>query len=284
MSDEIAYLKSDLASVIENVESQNTNVAISYGSVFYQDKGDNYVTRAQDFTTDERQLISFIDQQNAGGGGDFPEAVDSALLHTLNLAWEDDAQVKLIFLILDAPPHLEHIERYKKAVIKAANMGIKIIPVTGSGINRETEFLMKFTSILTNGTYAFITNHSGIGGDHLAPVHNDYTVEKLNELMTRVINGYLYSTPCHQDDETNLRNELDSFYPNPASTVLNVTWQKENLTRLDILSNTGQVVITVKDPERNKAKINIQNLISGQYYLRMTYKDQLVTRSFIKIN
>ena len=284
MSDEIAYLKSDLASVIENVESQNSNVAISYGSVFYQDKGDNYVTRAQDFTTDERQLISFIDQQNAGGGGDFPEAVDSALLHTLNLAWEDDAQVKLIFLILDAPPHLEHIERYKKAVIKAANMGIKIIPVTGSGINRETEFLMKFTSILTNGTYAFITNHSGIGGDHLAPVHNDYTVEKLNELMTRVINGYLYSTPCHQDDETNLRNELDSFYPNPASTVLNVTWQKENLTRLDILSNTGQVVITVKDPERNKAKINIQNLISGQYYLRMTYKDQLVTRSFIKIN
>ena len=81
-----------------------------------------------------------------------------------------------------------------------------------------------------------------------------------------------------------MRNELDSFYPNPASTVLNVTWQKENLTRLDILSNTGQVVITVKDPERNKAKINIQNLISGQYYLRMTYKDQLVTRSFIKIN
>ncbi|MBL0099834.1 MAG: hypothetical protein IPP49_07065 [Saprospiraceae bacterium] len=41
MSDEIAYLKSDLASVIENVESQNSNVAISYGSVFYQDKGDN---------------------------------------------------------------------------------------------------------------------------------------------------------------------------------------------------------------------------------------------------
>lgn len=37
------------------------------------------MTRAQDFTTDERQLISFINKQNAGGGGDFPEAVDSAL-------------------------------------------------------------------------------------------------------------------------------------------------------------------------------------------------------------
>lgn len=83
----------------------------------------------------------------------------------------------MIFLILDAPPHFEHIERYKNAVIKAAKMGVKIIPVTASGINRETDFLMKFTSILTNGTYTFITDHSGIGGDHLAPVHDEYEVE-----------------------------------------------------------------------------------------------------------
>ena len=283
MGDEIEFLKSDLASVIESVESRNTNVAISYGSVFYQDKGDTYVTRAQDFTTDERQLISFINKQNAGGGGDFPEAVDSALLHTLNLAWEDDAEVKLIFLILDAPPHFEHIERYKNAVIKAAKMGVKIIPVTASGINRETDFLMKFTSILTNGTYTFITDHSGIGGDHLAPVHDEYEVEKLNELLVRVINGYVYSTPCEQNTVAH-KNKDVAIHPNPAKDVIHVEASDRNFKNVDVISSTGQLLIRINETDKKKVRINIQDFISGQYFVRITYDDKIITKSFIKMD
>ncbi|MBK9255424.1 MAG: carboxypeptidase regulatory-like domain-containing protein [Saprospiraceae bacterium] len=282
MSDEINFLKSDLASVIESIETRNRDVSISYSSVFYRDKGDTYVTRAQDFTKDERQLISFIGNQSACGGGDFAEAVDSALIHTLDLSWEVDAEVKLIFLILDAPPHLQQIEKYKKAVIKAANMGIKIIPVTGSGINRETDFLMKFTAILTNGTYAFITNHSGIGGDHLAPVHDEYEVEKLNELLTRVINGYLYSSPCEQilvDDKNKV-----TIYPNPAKDVINITVSEGDLKKVETLSNSGQILISPKVTDEESISVNISNLISGQYFVKLTFAEKVITKSFIKID
>jgi hypothetical protein len=43
---------------------------------------------------------------------------------------------------------------------------------------------------MTGGTYTFLTNHSGIGNDHLEPTIGDYEVEKLNDLMIRVIKEY----------------------------------------------------------------------------------------------
>jgi len=83
------------------------------------------------------------------------------------------------------------IETVQKAIENAATNGIKIIPITASGINKETEFLMRFSAIATNGTYVFITDHSGIGNDHLEPTVGDYEVEFLNNLMVRLINENL---------------------------------------------------------------------------------------------
>src|SRR5690606_6448806 len=164
MGDEIQFLQSDLLSVLEGVETRNSDFSIKYASVFYRDLGEEYTTRAFDFETRSNDLISFIEKQRAGGGQGNFAAVDSALMKTLDLSWETDANVKLIFLFLDAPPRQNNIEKYKNAIRKAAEAGIKIIPVSGSGLDRKTEFLLKFTAILTNGTYTFITNHSGIGG------------------------------------------------------------------------------------------------------------------------
>ena len=115
MSDEIEFLKSDLSSVIESIEASNSDIKINYSSVFYRDINDQYVTKACDFTSEKEKLISFIDAQYASGGGDFPEAVDSALIHCMNLSWDEAADTKLVFLILDAPPHKEKIEYYKKS-------------------------------------------------------------------------------------------------------------------------------------------------------------------------
>ena len=79
MGDEINYLKVELNDVIERIKRNNTSLEMRFGSVFYRDEGDDYVTRTLNFTTDESSLISFISDQNANGGGDFPEAVHSAL-------------------------------------------------------------------------------------------------------------------------------------------------------------------------------------------------------------
>ncbi len=194
MSDELEYLKVELIDVIETVKSDNPDAVLNLGSVFYRDEGDDYVTRKSEFSTDYNTTINFIKKQSANGGGDFPEAVHSAMNVSINdLQWSTTATSRILFILLDAPPHYEAqiVDQVHSLVEKASLMGIKLIPITASGINKETEFLMRYLSIATNGTYVFITNHSGIGGDHLEPTIGEYEVEYLNELMVRIINKYL---------------------------------------------------------------------------------------------
>lgn len=190
MGDELEFLKTELLDVLERVQSDNPDKNIRTSSVFYRDEGDEYVTREFDFTANHLQTIDFISQQSANGGGDFPEAVHAALDKSVNMQWSANAKSRILFLILDAPPHHKSsvITNLQTSIAKAAEKGIKIIPVTASGIDKETEFLMRFFALTTNGSYVFITNHSGIGNDHLEATVGEYEVEFLNNLMVRVVN------------------------------------------------------------------------------------------------
>lgn len=194
MGDELSYLKTELLDVINRVKVANSTFNIRTGAVFYRDEGDDYVTRRSDFTGSSNSTIDFIRNQQAGGGGDFPEAVHTAVKEAVQqLAWSTNAKSKIMFLVLDAPPHdndqvMATLEEQVKA---AAKKGIRIVPITASGINKLTEYLMRQLAIATNGTYVFITNDSGIGNDHLEPTVGEYKVEYLNNLMVRLINQYL---------------------------------------------------------------------------------------------
>lgn len=193
MADELEFLKQDLRDVITTVEDTTSNLDISTATVFYRDEGDEYLVRQSDFTTDIDETIAFIQGQYAGGGGDFPEAVHTALdAGVNNLQWSANAKARIAFLLLDAPPHYRDdvISDIQNSIQTAAAKGIKIIPITASGIDKQTEFLMRFMAMATNGTYTFITNDSGIGGDHIDPSIGDFDVEYLNNLLVRLILEY----------------------------------------------------------------------------------------------
>jgi primase-polymerase (primpol)-like protein len=93
---------------------------------------------------------------------------------------------------LDAPPHYEPqvLDELKSSVKALSEKGIKLIPISASGVDKATEFLMRMVSIATNSTYVFITNDSGIGNDHIEASVGEYEVEYLNELMLRLIEEY----------------------------------------------------------------------------------------------
>lgn len=192
MGDEISYLKNELKDVIQRAGGQLSGTQIRMGSVFYRDLGDNYITRPFSFVTDVNLLTSFISNQSAGGGGDFPEAVDEGLQAAVNQQWSTNAVNRLLFLILDAPPHKTDVvsEKIKKTITEAQAKGIRIIPVSASGIDWETEFFLRFLAVSTNSTYVFITNHSGIGNPHHTPTVGQYQVEYLNNLLIRLIAKY----------------------------------------------------------------------------------------------
>ena len=59
-----------------------------------------------------------------------------------------------------------------------------------SGASLETEYISRQAAIRTGGTFVFITDDSGIGGEHHDPELPNVTVEALNSLMVRLVNGY----------------------------------------------------------------------------------------------
>ncbi len=194
MGDEMEYLKNELYNVLDRTEQQLGYDKLHYGAVFYRDRnsGDAYITKPFDFTASKGDLVSFVKQQSADGGGDYPEAVDEALEAALQQHWSTDAKARILFLVLDAPPHnaQSNLDLLHSSIQKAAEKGIMIIPITASGVDKPTEFLMRFMALATNGTYTFLTNDSGVGDNHITPTVGKYTVEYLNNLMVRLITKY----------------------------------------------------------------------------------------------
>ncbi|MDR2906902.1 MAG: VWA domain-containing protein [Bacteroidales bacterium] len=193
MADELEFIKTELVDVVQRVQSSNSQAQIFTSALFYRDEGDEYVTRISNFASDISVTNSFINNQRADAGGDTPEAVHTALDKAINeLQWSANAKTRLLFLILDAPPHYQDnvISSLQQSIQRGIEKGIKIIPITASGIDKETEFLMRFMAISTNGTYVFITDDSGVGNPHLTPTIGEHQVEYLNDLMVRLINKY----------------------------------------------------------------------------------------------
>ena len=193
MDDEIKFLKSDLSYIIDHASSES-KVALRTAALFYRDEGDAYLTRANDFTDDASETQEFVSKQDADGGGDYAEAVHSALEASLqDLSWNASARSRIAFLILDAPAHHESdvIESLQKSIRLYAKHGIKLIPVAASGVDKDTEFMLRFFDLATGGTYVFLTDDSGIGNSHIKASVGDHKVEHLTDLIVRLIKKYV---------------------------------------------------------------------------------------------
>lgn len=280
MNDEINYLKSELLDVIDRIKETNKNIDFNLGSVFYRDVNDEYLTRVSPLSANIEETINFVGNQNSNGGGDRPEAVEAALEETLNLSWRERA-LKLVFLILDAPPREDDatMDKIRSQIKEAASRGIKLIPVTASGIGRETEFLMKFMSILTNGTYVFITDDSGIGDPHLDPVVEDYQVEKLNDCLVRLITQYSKSYSC----DANIKSEEEEIevkiYPNPATQFISVT-ANSIPDKIKIYSANGMMVKTIT-PNEKETRIELGDFVNGIYTISIIIGDKVESKQII---
>lgn len=313
MGDELNFLQAELNDVIFKSKEISTSLNFSFANVFYRDNGDQYVTRSQDFTRVLSESVSFINNQSAGGGGDYEEAVEIALDSAINgLSWSSYARARILFLVLDAPPHNkpEIQEKLKRLANQAAEKGIRIVPLVASGINKSTEYLMRSLALTTNGSYAFLTDHSGIGGQHLAPSTDEYEVEILNDLLVRLIKSYTYMPDCEQqlpqlnlnypDSIVSYTPQIDttgidtgsiepsveinwSYYPNPTRGIVNI---RANVTikELYVTDLSGKVLQIVKNiqPE-NPVKVDLSGYASGIYLIRYPVGKQWISGKVVLV-
>lgn len=282
MGDEIEFLKLELEDVIRNTMDQYSSLTVRAASVFYRDKADLYVTKHIPFHDDLLKTINFIKLQSAGGGGDTPEAVDDALATALDsLHWNPGARTRLLFLVLDAPPHNEAKERIRQQVMKAAAMGIRIVPIACSGTDKSTEYLLRTMALATNGTYAFLTNHSAVGNSHIEPTTDKYEVELLGKLMQRIIAQNSTALDCRPGSDKTVQQPVKQpgnvlsvkLYPNPSSGLFTIESRKE-IKELFITDFTGKILMRLAVPEKKgRWQVDLSRYPQGTYLVKYITAD-----------
>lgn len=282
MGDEIEFLKLELEEVIRNTMEKYSSLSLRAASVFYRDNGDVYVTKHVAFHEDLLKTLNFIKLQSAGGGGDTPEAVDDALATALDsLHWNPHARTRLLFLVLDAPPHNEAKERIRQLTLKAAAKGVRIIPLACSGTDKSTEFLLRSMALATNGTYAFLTNHSGVGNTHIEPTTDKYEVELLGNLLQRIIGQYLEAKECSPGDKGLVQQPVKQpenilsvkLYPNPTTGVFTIE-SKKDLKEIYITDFTGKILVRLAAADKKgRWQVDIGRYPSGIYLVKYITAD-----------
>jgi len=162
MGDEMRYLKAEFEAIVEEISLRHPHIDMRHGLIVYRDKGDEYVVKDFPFTEDIKRFQD-----------------------TLNL------QMKINLLVADAPPHDNKIYETWDAGIASRNLGIQIVPLAGSGVDKTAEFMMRNMAHITKGRYIFLTDDSGIGNAHAEPTVDCYVVTHLDGLVTRVLDGLI---------------------------------------------------------------------------------------------
>ena len=181
MGDELAYLQSEFDAIAAKVRVKFPNVTPRWSLVVYRDKGDDYVTRQFDFTTDAAKFRRDLRAQSAGGGGDTPEAVVAGLSVGLRQGWRaSDRVAKMAFWVADAPAHPGEGRVLANVLRDAAKRGVHLYPIASSDADDRAEFQMRSAAQITGGRYMFLTNDSGIGNDHAEPHIPCYSVTRLD--------------------------------------------------------------------------------------------------------
>ena len=194
MSDEIRQIKTTLDSIAQRVSELPSHPDLRFAMVSYRDRGDDYVTRLYDFESSVESFRRSIQGVRADGGDDYPESMNQALHEAVNDAgWRRDS-IRLIFLVADAPPHLDYPqdEDYAVEMVRARQKGIKIFSVASSGLDEQGERVMRQIAQQTMGRFLFILYSSGPQGKLDTP-HDveQYSVDRLDDLIVGLIEDEL---------------------------------------------------------------------------------------------
>jgi Mg-chelatase subunit ChlD len=138
---------------------------LKVGLVAYRDRGDAYVTKVTDLTDDLDAIHGQLKGFQAQGGGDGPESVNQALDDSVNkVKWSSDKKtLRIIFLVGDAPPHMDYKDdlKYPETCKRACEKGI-IINTIQCGNDGECARHWKDICLKAEGSYVQIAQEGGV--------------------------------------------------------------------------------------------------------------------------
>jgi uncharacterized protein YegL len=163
MSGLIQAAREKIWSIATTMASAQSAPEIRVGLVAYRDRGDAYVTRVVDLSSDLDSMYATLMDFQADGGGDGPESVNQALYDAVHkVSWSQLAGTyKVVFLVGDAPPHMDYQDDIKyPATLSAAKQKGIVVNAIQSGDQSDTTPAWQQIATLGAGHY-FQVGQSG---------------------------------------------------------------------------------------------------------------------------
>ena len=152
----IQAAKEKIWSIASTLAQAQQAPEISMGIVAYRDRGDAYVTQVVDLNRDLDSMYTKLMDFTADGGGDGPEAVNEALEAAVQrMSWsQDQGTYRVVFLVGDAPPHMDYQDdvKYPQIAAAAAAKGIVVNTIQCGGLS-DTVAPWQHIAALGHGRY-----------------------------------------------------------------------------------------------------------------------------------
>ncbi len=165
MSGLIAGAKVKIWKIVNQIVSGKPVPEVRVGLVAYRDRGDEYVTKMVPLTGDLDAVYTALTGFVADGGGDGPESVNQALAEAVAKPdWSrDDRTLRIIYLVGDAPPHMDYADDVKFPVTceAAARAGI-IVNTVQCGAAGETTPVWQEIARKAEGRFVQIDQGGGM--------------------------------------------------------------------------------------------------------------------------
>jgi hypothetical protein len=158
MGGELNEAKRRVTQISEALRAARPQETVRIGVVAFRDRGDAYVTQVDPFEADVRETEAFLAGLSSGGGGDGPEDVLSGMEAALHqLQWADGAD-KQVFLIGDAPPHLDYSGHHDPAALlsEASDRGIVFHTIGCRSLPMAGVTFFRSVAYATEGSYQHI--------------------------------------------------------------------------------------------------------------------------------
>ena len=215
MSSLIDGAKKKIWAIANGIVDQNPDADIYVGLVGYRDIGDEYVTKYFPLTTDIQQIYGELLTFRADGGGDTPESVNEALdVAVSKLGWSDPRSTKasrIIFLVGDAPPHMDYKQdrKYQEVVFEAYQKGIIVNAIQCGDMPTTTKI---WKEIAFFGEYIHLPQDGG----RIIVIETPYdiTIRKIQILINQTVIPY---GSIQQQRDVRGKAKLFESAPAPAS-------------------------------------------------------------------
>lgn len=255
----IQAAKQKIWAISNQIASGRPTPRLKVGLVAYRDRGDEYVTKIFDLTDDLDSIHSHLQGLKAAGGGDFPESVNQALHEAVTkISWsKDNKTLKLIFLVGDAPPHMDYADdvKYPETCKKAVENNITINTVQCGG-NAQTKTAWEDICRLAEGSYVQIDQ----AGGPIVAIATPFDAElgEINREMSK--NTLVYGRREAQESAKSKAVAGAALAPAAAADRASYLARNNAAASYDLLQNVKDGKVKLEEMKKDELPDELKNL------------------------